>query len=144
MPDMDLLPVWQLEEQGPIAGTLPIGLVSALREQQWHLPLWASKWCLWAGPQAACIHPIQDTLTPQASTAGSCVPPLHRHASLELLRRPLEWDAVFDGTLGTSSVITYMVIMWAHSALSLALHPTTQCSVCTASAHGFYLPVLLP
>lgn len=52
--------------------------------------------------------------------------------------------AMFDSKLGMSSVITYMVIMRAHSALSLALHPTTQCSVCTASAHSFYPPVLLP
>lgn len=82
--------------------------------------------------------------SPARQHSWKLLPPLHRHASLELLRRPLKWDAVFDGTLGMSSVITYMVITWAHSALSLALHPTTQCSVCTATAHSFYLPVLLP
>ena len=32
-------------------GTLPIRLVSALGEQHWHLPLRASKRCLWGGPQ---------------------------------------------------------------------------------------------
>lgn len=41
MPDMDLLPAWQLEEQGPITGTLPIRLVSALGEQHRLFALWA-------------------------------------------------------------------------------------------------------
>lgn len=113
MPDMDLLPAWQLEEQGPITGTHPTGLVSALGEQHRLLILWASKGCLWAGPQAVCIHLIQNMLTHSPTCQQSCklLPPLHRHASLELLWRPLEWDAMFDGKLGMSSVITYMLIM---------------------------------
>lgn len=32
-------------------------------------------------------------------------------SSPELPRSPLEWDAMFDGKLGMSSVIIYMVIM---------------------------------
>lgn len=113
MPDMDLLPAWQLEEQRPIAGTLPIRLVSALGEQHRLFALWPSKWCLWAGPQAVCNHLIQNTLThsPACQQSWKLLPPLHRHTSLELLWRPLEWDAMFDGKLGMSSVITYMVIM---------------------------------
>lgn len=39
------------EEQGPILGILPIRLVSALGEKHRHLPLRASKRCLWGGPQ---------------------------------------------------------------------------------------------